>query len=104
MRERNIDKVRRMERELSECRSKSDAQIREIVRLHKRLGEAGPELSRLAEALYIGVALKFGTEVSPGVWEIVLPRQGDVLERYRLYIEPCRDGQYRYRVTERDGR
>lgn len=104
MRERNIDKIRRMERELSGFRAKSDAQVREIVRLHKRLEEAGPELRKLAEALYIGVALKFGTEVSPGVLEIVLPGQGDVLERYRLDIERCRDGQYRYRVTERDGR
>ena len=74
--ERNVEKVRRLERELRAAKEKCVAQDHEIIRLHKARQDTTDglnELQDIAKSLYIGMAKKYGSEVSPGVWELVLP-------------------------------
>ena len=80
MQERNVDKIRRLKKELfTEKERRHNADL-EIMRMHKVVDhiqaeavEQARELSVAVDGVVIALALRYGANVGDGVWEVSLP-------------------------------
>lgn len=107
-RERNIDKIRRLEKELAEQRERRRNADLEIMRMHRvvdharnEAGEQVRELSVAVDGIIIALAMRCGANVGEGVWEIGLDRFSptQLCDRYR--VAPYKAGdRVVYRVEE----
>lgn len=105
MPERNVEKLKRMKKELAAVMEKNTAANVEIVRqkgLVREAREGAREIGMTCDALLVAAVLSCGAQVGAAAWELRLP-QVDVLamlREYRLTLEP--DGaRKRLRVTKR---
>lgn len=107
MREKNVDKIKRLELELGRHRKKVADQERALALMSKtrETYEGGvAELNKAANALCIAVAVKYGTEVGDGAREAVLPeiRVEELLGGYELAVRADeRTGTYIIRAKAR---
>lgn len=117
MPERNVDKIKRLERELAGCRREAE----EAKRLREKVTAANQEIASQREiarkarkgvhevvqscdALCIAVGLKLGVQVGPEAWELDLPmpQVAELLGKYRLMASEAPEaGGFRLRVEKR---
>ena len=94
--ERNVDKIKRLEKELAAEREKRHHADIEIVRMHKIVDEERKnaveqlnEVSILADGLLAALALHNGSNVGGGVFEIGLPSYSpsEMVRRFKVTTE-----------------
>lgn len=94
--ERNVDKIKRLEKELAAEREKRHHADIEIIRMHKVVNEERKnaveqlnEVSVLADGLLAALALHHGSNVGDGVWEIGLPSYSpsEMVKRFKVTTE-----------------
>ena len=80
MQERNVDKIRRLKKELAAERERRHNADMEIMRMHKVVDhiqaeavEQVRELSVAVDSAVIALALRYGANVGDGVWEVSVP-------------------------------
>lgn len=110
--ERNIDKLRKLEKELRQEREKRRNADLEILRMHKvvdleRKNAALQlaEVSTAADGLLAALALHSGANVGDGVWEVALPVYSptELCKTYKVETDR-QGGTYLVRVEKRDAR
>lgn len=109
MKERNVDKIRRLEKELAAEREKRHNADLEIMRMHKVVDhtrkeavEQLQEISIATDAWTIAVTMANGSQDGPEIWSLSLP----LYSARSLYKDFCvsviRDGEaYTAKVVRR---
>ena len=103
--ERNVDKLRRLQKEMEALEERRKAAVTEIQRVRQELHRKDDAINALClehGAIMVAVALEHGTQVGPEVHELVYakldPRACD--ERYRFQHLQERQANYILRGEE----
>lgn len=109
MKERNVDKIKRLEKELAAEREKRHNADLEIMRMHKVVDhtrkeavEQLREISIAADAWTMAVAMAHGSQEQDGSWTLTVPvyAAGSLYERFRVSVS--REGDtYSAKVVQR---
>lgn len=115
--ERNCDKIKRLEKELWEARVEASRQIekrraadKEIIRMHKivnettsKASEGVAQLSMAVDAFSAAVAMKYGAQVGEDAWELHVGQYNapDLLMEFSVSAEKAADGGRVIRVERR---
>ena len=110
--ERNIDKIRKLEKELAQEREKRHNADLEIMRMHKVVDlerkNAALQLADVSmqvDGFLTAMAIHKGANIGDGVWEVALPVYSptELCKTYKVEME--RQGEkYIARVEKRDAR
>ena len=103
--ERNVDKLRRLQKETAELEERRKAAVEEIRRVRRELHRKDDAINALClehGAIMVAVALKHGTQVGSGAHELVYakldPRACE--EQYRFQLLKEGEENYILRVEE----
>lgn len=109
MKERNVDKIKRLEKELAAEREKRHNADLEIMRMHKVVDHTRKEavdqlreISIAADAWTTAVTMAHGSQAEDGSWTLTVPvyAAGSLYERFRVSVSRDVD-TYSAKVVQR---